>query len=108
MAETPEYVLTTDTFIEPNLLKAGTRIRYAGPYGPHMEPTNDAGREAADAYYKANPGASLAPVEQLPVTFAEVVSPPSNAGDGTIDLSATIAGAQIVQATPQDADVKKK
>lgn len=106
MAEKPKYQLNTDTFIEPNLLKADTVIYYEGPFGPHMTPLNDEAKAKAEAYYAANPSASLQPVEALPLTFAEVVAAASQVA-GPVDVGSTIAGSQdpSVQAVPQDANV---
>lgn len=73
----PRYRLTTDAFIEPQLIKQGSVIEYNGVPGPHMEAVNDEAKAVLEKYYKDNPGVSLNPVESLPMTVAKVVAAPN-------------------------------
>lgn len=52
--EIPTYRIVDPkgAFIEPQLVAAGSVIRYNGPPGPHLEPINDAARERMEAWYE--------------------------------------------------------
>jgi len=61
----PRYKLTQDSFFPPHLIKRDSVIEWSGTPGPHMIPMNDEAEAAMEEYYRANPHASLNPVDGL-------------------------------------------
>jgi hypothetical protein len=49
------------------LFPQGREVEFSGVPGPHLEPLNDAAREAMAAYWKAHPGATLDPTRTMPL-----------------------------------------
>lgn len=49
--DTPQYKVLTDTFAEPNFVKAGSIIRTWGPPGPHLEPMNPSAEKMMEEWY---------------------------------------------------------
>lgn len=49
--EVPEYRVVTTAFFEPNLIEAGSRIRWEGAPGDHLEPLNAAAIARMEAWY---------------------------------------------------------
>lgn len=85
--EIPFYEAETDCFIAPHYVKAGLRFHYDGPYGPHLIPKNDAAKARQAAYFKENPGASINPVDALPVKFMPEVRGQLNRAAGVANLT---------------------
>ena len=52
--DVPEYriVDSKGAFIEPQLVAAGSVIRYNGPPGPHLQPLNHAAYQRMEAWYE--------------------------------------------------------
>lgn len=48
--EIPEYRVLSRGFFEPHTVEPGAKIRWQGAPGPHLEPLNDAAREAMDKW----------------------------------------------------------
>jgi hypothetical protein len=64
----PKYRVNQDSFIEPYYVKEGKIIEFDGEPGPHLEARNEAAERMLKAYYTAHPEATLAPLDQLPIT----------------------------------------
>lgn len=106
---TAKYRLRQRAFIEPFLLEEGTVVFYDGAYGPHLEPMNEEATTAADAYFTANPEATLAPVDNLEITPRPQVAivPPKDLPDvegGVVDLTAEGSLADPGKAAPGPTD----
>ena len=71
------YRATTRTFIAPQMIEQGQEFTISDDWvpGPHVEAVDDAAEKALAAYFKANPQASLRPVDALPITVDEVHAP---------------------------------
>jgi hypothetical protein len=81
-----EYILEETIFHAPYLVKAGSRITYDGPLGPHFIPVNEEAEAAMAQYWKEHPDASLRPVDGLPDTMEPqlvvVAEPAADTGAG--------------------------
>lgn len=66
------YRVLQKTFIEPNLYEQGSVISYSGPPGPHLVPVDDEAKAKTRAWAEENPGVSLRPFDQLPLTMENV------------------------------------
>ena len=78
------YLLTERAYIADQLLEAGTEIGdgtqvpFTGPPGPHMTPMDKPAEKAVEAYFQANPGATLDPLQKLPMRGHDIGEIPLN------------------------------
>lgn len=105
-----DYILNTDSFIGGTLIPAGSRITYSGPLGPQFEPVDKEGEGKLAEYYKANPHASLNPLNSLSLRMddkppvaatATVVSepPPATLDRGIEGLAHALTSPAVPQET---------
>ena len=92
-----KYRVLTKTFIAPHLLEEGTIITVNNDFvpGPHLEPMDSAAEDALEAYYKANPHATLHPIDDIPNNGVTSIEVPAVSSGSTVDLS--LAEAQMAK-----------
>ena len=72
------YKLTEPAYINDRLLEEGaeigdgTQVPFSGTPGPHMHPLDKAAEAAVSAYQKAHPGATLDPLQRLPISGQDI------------------------------------
>lgn len=49
--EIPEYRVLSRAFFEPHTVEPGAKIRWQGAPGPHLEPLNQAARDAMEKWF---------------------------------------------------------
>ena len=82
----PRYRLTERSYINDQLLDAGTEIGdgtsvpFSGIPGPHMEPLDKPAAVAVKEYFTANPGATLDPLQALPISGRDIGDQPLTGG----------------------------
>jgi hypothetical protein len=88
-----KYKALQACFIAPVKVLEGTVFTIDDGFqpGPHLEPLDDAAKAAMEKYLKANPEATLHPVETLVHASPEIVSAP--VPDTTVELSLAEAAA---------------
>lgn len=64
------YRLKSPHFFAPDFYPANTVMDFEGALTPEMEPLDEDAEKAMDAYFAANPHASIRPVEKLSLTMA--------------------------------------
>lgn len=113
--ETPQYKVLTDSFMEPNHVKAGSIIRTWGPPGPHLEPMNESAEKRMEEWYNEEhdeievktgkpTGQKVKPhlKYRLKSNFAdpadrhavEIVSGPTRDQPGSLSLAETLANSR--------------
>jgi len=93
-----KYRCLTQTFIAPFRLEEGAIFTIDDDWqpGPHVEPLDPGAQAAMDKYYEEHPGASIHPIEDLPISMIPVIDEtpqPKGEADGGMSLAEAIHSA---------------
>lgn len=102
------YQVNSRTFISGQLIEPGFIVTLPDsfPAGWHLTPLDDTAEAAYEKYLAKLPD-SQRPQPEVPPVDVEIDDPGPDESSNEVDLSATLAGSVITQATPGPTEAKK-